>query len=47
MIPILDVVLLGMSAYFAFANAGTIIGWVMTIAVFVQTFTIVKFIRET
>lgn len=46
MIPVLDIFLLSISVYLALVNAGTMVGWLMSIAVFVQTYLVIKFIRE-
>lgn len=47
MIPLIDLVIFGMNAYFAITNRGTVTGWVLTfVAIFYAAY-IIKYIRET
>jgi hypothetical protein len=46
MIPIIDILLLIMSAFLAYLNRGDFLGWVATGFVFWQTWILVKFVRE-
>lgn len=47
MIPLIDLLIFGVNAYFAIALRGTVPGWVLTfVAIFYAAY-IIKYIRET
>ena len=47
MIPLIDLVLFGINAYFAIALRGTVSGWVLTFVCVFYAAYIIKYIRET
>jgi len=46
LLPIIDLVFLGISIFGAIANRGTLIGWMCTAIVFWQIYILIKFYKE-